>query len=195
MVEDYQYALILINSIVAIFAIWKFRTAFNQRTNQFTHGIKIESAKFLREYNAKFIEKGGDLYDISRRIGLGIPSKVDGKIKQEFKIKDDQDRNCILNYLSELESVSIFYKEGIITIEQLYEAIGNQILDTFKINTIVDVINTERDEAEQVDLFDKLEATYYDLRDYQKNKTENITKSTIPYYDVYIPKPLSEYKI
>jgi hypothetical protein len=68
----------------------------------------------------------------------------------------------------------VYYEDGLLNDKQLYELLGNQILDTYKIQKIVELINKEREQENQKDLFDNLERANKILKGYQTKKLDKL---------------------
>lgn len=142
----------------AAIGMWQFYKVYNKTS-------KTESAKFIFELNKRFLEE--PFREISRRIGESLEKK------EPFEIKDDNDERKLVNYLSELEVISQFYLDEVLTKKQTYEVLGSQILEAYQIKVITDFIAKERKRPNCEDLYDNLERTWKDLEAYQKKKFEN----------------------
>jgi hypothetical protein len=136
---------------VGIFSIYQF---FDNRSKS----TKIESARLIMELDKK-LDKEVYMH-ISARIGDDIDKK------EVFTIKDIQDRDNVLNYLNELETISSFYLEKILTKKQTYELLGHQIISSLMVETINKLIDEIRTADNKQDLFFNLEKTCKDMKEY-----------------------------
>jgi len=146
---------ILLAIATAIIGMWQFYKVYNKKS-------KTESAKFIFELNKRFLEE--PFKTISYNIGQDIAGE------QTFEIKTDVGKRNINNYLSELEVVSQFYLDGVLTKKQTYEVLGTQILESMQVKAINDFIKNAREKPDSKDLYDNLEKTVKDMKEYQKKK-------------------------
>lgn len=146
-----------IGIVTAIIGMIQFYKIYNKTS-------KTESAKFIFELNKRFLEK--PFVAISNRITKDVDKT------KTFKIKDEDDKTNLINYLSELEVISQFYLDGVLTKKQTYEVLGSQILESLQVEAIMDFITKERKKPDSKDLYDNLEKTVKDMKEYQKKKLE-----------------------
>jgi len=137
------------------FGMWRFLKKYNKTS-------KTESAKFIFELHKRFLEE--PFKSISYDIGQDIAGI------QTFEIKTVDKKRAINNYLSDLELVSQFYLDGVLTPKQTYEVLGSQILESMQVKAITDFIKNEREKPDSKDLYDNLEKTVKDMKEYQKEK-------------------------
>lgn len=189
-----QIAIFLISLIVALFGVWKFRTSYNQRTNeiekqtkQFEHQTKVESAKLILDIESRFLEE--DNKEISKRMDAHLSKNKSFDVGIDV---DDQNRRDLYNYLSELEVVCQYHKDGVLTTAQVYELLGSGIIDVMRIDPIVDLIDKERMKPHQADLYDNLQETFGIMLDYQNNKFK---KSKPENLREYVNKKFNNQKI
>ena len=143
--------------VTAIIGMWQFYKVYNKTS-------KTESAKFIFELNKRFLET--PFVAISNRISKDVDKT------KTFEIKDEDDKTNLINYLSELEVISQFYLDGVLTKKQTYEVLGSQILESLQVKAIMDFITKERKKPDSKDLYDNLEKTVKDIKEYQKKKLE-----------------------
>jgi len=146
---------IVIAIVTAIIGMIQFYKIYNKTS-------KTESAKFIFELNKRFLEE--PFKTISYNIGRDIAGI------QTFEIKTNDNKRDINNYLSELEVDSQFYLDGVLTKKQTYEVLGTQILESMQAKAINDFIKNERKKPDSKDLYDNLEKTVKDMKEYQKKK-------------------------
>jgi len=137
--------------------------------NQLDESKKTRSAQVGHDYNNRLLDERFRV--ISRIMAL---SEMNSKPIQ-IGLKFDTDVNNLHlnefdldNYLSELETLSLFINDGVIGKKYAYELFGGQIHNVFTNNDVSNYIKNSI--KSQPDLWDQLNKAHDTLEEYRKNK-------------------------
>ena len=172
--EDLKWMLptvaLVITIIIFIITQWKTK--------------KLESAKLIFNIEARFLEEENK--EVSKQMDAHLYKNIPLDVGVD---ETDDKRRKIYNYLSELEVVCQYHKEGIMTTSQVYELLGSGIIDVMRIDPIIDLIEKDRKKHHQDDLYDNLQETFGIMIDYQNKKFKKSTPENIR---EFVNKKLSE---
>lgn len=145
----------LVAVVIAILALaWQIK---GQRM-ELMESKKTRSADIANDYNKKLLEDRFRI--ISRIISLSNDSKKSIQIGIGFQTDDSRfqiNEFDLDNYLSELETLSLYVNDDVISVKYAYELFNNQIMDVFTNNDISNYIEKSRtSDKSNLDLWDNL---------------------------------------
>ena len=173
--EDSLQQLVSWATIIAVIVmIGALAWQIKGQTTQLAESKKSRSAQIANDYNKRFME---DRFRIITRIMT--LSELNGKPVQITIGKSTDDKLLIIhefdldNYLTELETLSLFVNDGIISVKYAYELFGDQISAVFEDNIVSNYMTNIR--KTEPDFWDNLYKANTTLREY-KNKKLNKSK-------------------
>jgi len=164
--EQWVSGATVLGVLIALFTLaWQIK---GQR-NQLEETKKTRSAQVGHDYNIRLMEH--EFRIVSRIMAISEINKKPIQIGIRFSTdvsKLQINEFDLDNYLSELETLSLFINDGVISIKYAYELFGGSVHNLYSNKDIANYIGNSR--KSQSDLWDQLNKAHDKMLDYQKNK-------------------------